>query len=145
MMREIDSKELKELNHSGNVKIIDVRPVDAYNGWKLKNEMRGGHIKNAKSLPEKWLKYIDWIEIVRHKNILPDNNIVIYGYSEIEAEKVAQRFLKSGYKNVSVYNHFIDEWSSNPDLPMERLERYRHLVSAEWVNEINFRKETGRI
>ena len=57
-------------------KIIDVRPVDAYNGWKLHNETRGGHIPGAKSLPTKWLKYIDWIEIACHKNILPENELV---------------------------------------------------------------------
>ncbi len=133
---ETSTKALQEILETKEFILIDIRTPDAYNGWKLQNEIRGGHIKNAKSLPEKWLKYIDWIEIVRHKNILPEDNIVIYGYKKEEAEKVAQRFLKSGYTNVSVYNRFVSEWTSNPDLPMEKLARYRHLVSAEWVNEL---------
>ncbi|HKI87912.1 MAG TPA: rhodanese-like domain-containing protein [Draconibacterium sp.] len=136
MITEIITDELEKLLDTKETKIIDVRSVEAYNGWKLKNEFRGGHIKNAKSLPEKWLKYIDWIEIVRHKNIQPENNIVIYGYSNEDAEKVAQRFLKSGYKNISIYKHFVDEWAPNPDLPIQKLKKYRHLVSAEWVNEM---------
>jgi len=135
-LREISTNELKEKLNSKNIHLVDVRPVDAYNGWKLLGESNGDHIKSAKSLPEKWLKYIDWIEIVRHKNILPENEIVIYGYKSDDAGKVAQRFLKSGYRKVSVYNYFVDEWSSNPDLPMEKLARYRHLVSAQWVNEL---------
>lgn len=121
---------------SQNVKIIDVRPVEAYNGWRLQREKRNGHIAGAKSLPAKWLKYIDWIEIVRHKEILPEHKIIVYGYSPEETQKVAERFEKSGYKNVSVYPHFVEEWTANPDLPMQKLERYKNLVSAEWVNEL---------
>jgi 3-mercaptopyruvate sulfurtransferase SseA len=133
---EISTTELKGKLNSKNTLLVDVRPVDEYNGWKIQHETRGGHIKSAKSLPEKWIKYIDWIEIVRHKNILPEDNIVIYGFSATNAENVAQRFLKSGYQKVSVYNHFVDEWTSNPVLPMEKMERYRHLVSAQWVNKL---------
>lgn len=136
MYNEITTKELLILYPTPEVKIIDVRPVEAYNGWQLQHEVRGGHIAGAKSLPSKWLKYIDWIETVRHKNILPENGIVIYGYSPEGIQKVAERFVKSGYLKVSVYYHFQDEWATNPDLPMEKLERYRHLVSAEWVNEL---------
>jgi thiosulfate/3-mercaptopyruvate sulfurtransferase len=136
MLNKITTKELSGLINSPKTVIVDIRPVDAYNGWKLQNEKRGGHIKSAKSLPGKWLKYIDWIEIVRHKNILPESKIIVYGYSAHDAEKVADRFVKSGFKQVSVYNHFVDEWSSNPDLPMQKLERCRNLVSAEWVNEL---------
>lgn len=136
MAIEKTTKELHDLLNSGKAKIVDVRPVEAYNGWPLKNEKRGGHIAGAKSLPAKWLKYIDWIEIVRHKDILPEHEIIVYGYSLEETQKVAERFLKSGYKNVSVYPHFVDEWVVNPDLPMQKLERYRNLVSAEWVNEL---------
>jgi molybdopterin synthase sulfurtransferase len=35
-----------------------------------------------------------------------------------------------------VYYHFCDEWSAEPTLPMQRLERYRHLVPAEWVRAL---------
>lgn len=136
MINEIGTNELMTLIEEKSTKLIDIRTVDAYNGWKLKGEARGGHIKNAKSLPAKWLNYIDWIEIVRHKNILTDDNIVIYGYTKQEALNVAGRFLRSGYEKVSIYNHFVDEWASNKDLPMQKLERYRHLVSVEWVKEL---------
>jgi len=136
MINEILTQELLTVIEEKGTKIIDIRPTDAYNGWKLQNETRGGHIKNAKSLPAKWIRYIDWIEIVRHKSILPEDNIVIYGYTKQEALNVAGRFLRSGYEKVSIYNHFVDEWAFNNDLPMQKLERYRHLVSADWVKEL---------
>lgn len=136
MYHQISTKDLMTLYTSPKVKIIDIRPVDAYNGWQLQAEARGGHIAGAKSLPSKWLKYIDWIETVRHKNILPQDELVIYGYSPPEMRKVAERFVKSGYPQVSVYLHFEKEWAANPDLPMQQLKRYKHLVSAAWVNEL---------
>ncbi len=131
---ESSTDELVKLLENKDVKIIDVRPVDAYNGWKLENEARGGHIKGARSLPVKWIKYMDWIEIVNSKGILPDHKIVVYGYNKAEAEKVTNWFLHVGYRDVNIYNHFIDEWSLNPKLPKEHLHRYRQLVSADWVN-----------
>src|SRR5208283_359493 len=133
---EISTGELHTLISKPDVKIIDVRPVDAYNGWQIQYEFRGGHILHAKSLPAKWINYMDWIEVVRHKNILPAHRIVIYSYQSNESVFVAERFLKSGYPNVSVYNHFIDEWSTNPELPMQQLQNYRQLVSASWVRNL---------
>jgi len=136
MELEITSFELLDFLKDENNIIIDVRPVDAYNGWKLQGEKRGGHIKGARSLPLKWINYIDWIEIVRSKGILPGNKIIVYAYSGEDADKVAKQFASAGYANIATYNHFVDEWSENEDFPMERLDRYKHLVYPEWVNTL---------
>lgn len=133
---KITTSQLSSLLGKTTLKIIDVRPVESYNGWILNNEQRPGHIQGARSLPEKWLEYIDWIEIVRHKNIVPEDEIVIYGATPQEAINVAERFLKSRYSNVKVYTDFIEEWTSDPNLPMEYLANFKHLVSAEWVKEL---------
>lgn len=135
-LNQISTAELVELNQNKNTKIIDVRPVDAYNGWELANEKRGGHIKGAKSLPLKWTNYMDWIEVVRSKQILPEHKIIIYAYTEEESEKVAKYFLKAGYNDVSIYSRFVEEWSNSVDLPMAFLLRYKNLVSAAWVKAI---------
>lgn len=133
---DISTDDVFAKMHDASVKIIDVRPVDAYNGWAMKNEVRGGHIEKAKSLPVKWTHYMDWIEIVRHKNILPEHEIIIYGYSKADAEMVAERFIKSGYTKVSVYYHFVNEWLSNSKFPVQKLERYQNIVSAQWVKTL---------
>ncbi len=135
-MKEISGKELLAIIGNPEVRIIDVRPVDAYNGWKLRNELRGGHIKGAKSLPVKWINYIDWIEIVRSKGIVPEHTIVLYGYPDGDAEKVSSLFESAGYRNLFVYRHFVDEWSTDKDFPMEKLPRFRHLVYADWLKTI---------
>ncbi len=135
-IKQITTTELLNFRDNKNGIIIDIRPVEAYNGWRIQNESHGGHIKGAKSLPFSWSKYIDWIEIVRSKGILPDNQIVLYSYSSEESEKIAQLFIRAGYKDVSVYDHFVDEWIINPELPMENLERYNQLVYPEWVQTL---------
>ncbi|MEJ2613880.1 MAG: rhodanese-like domain-containing protein [Ignavibacteriaceae bacterium] len=133
---EITSKELLNLLDHPNLKIIDIRSPDAYNGWKEGNEKRGGHIAGAKSLPAKWAKYIDWIEIVHSKNILPDDFLVIYGYDKTQIEKIAALFNKTGYQNVNVYYSFINEWSADEQYPMERMPKYAQLVSSGWLNKL---------
>ncbi len=132
-IREISTADLRKVVGKQEVKVVDVRPVDAYNGWTLRDEPRGGHIKAAKSLPAKWADYLDWIEIVRSKGISPDQHVVIYGYATEKAERVARLFMRAGYANLNIYPHFLEEWSPNPALPMERLERYKHLVPPEWL------------
>ena len=55
--------------------------------------------------------------------------------SDVTAQ-VAQRFVSSGYDDVRVYHHFVDEWSADESLPMDRLARYRQLVSPQWVKQL---------
>ncbi len=135
-LKEISSDELLNLLGNSGVKIIDVRPPDAYNGWRENGEARGGHIKGAKSLPAKWAGYIDWIEIVRSKGFRPEDRLVIYGYEKKQVDGVADLFRKTGYDNVNVYYSFTGEWCEDERFPMESLPRYTQLVSPHWLNEL---------
>ncbi|MFP4531896.1 MAG: rhodanese-like domain-containing protein [Desulfobacterales bacterium] len=134
-LKEISTEELVSRSRN-SAKIIDVRPVEAYNGWKLAGEPRGGHIRGAKSLPAKWANYMDWIEIVRQKEITPDDDLIVYGNSLQESRPVAELFVRAGYPNVSLYPHFPEQWAEKEHLPMEKLANHKHLVSAGWVNEL---------
>lgn len=133
---EISTKELKEFIDNNKGWLIDARSTEAYNGWALQGEKRGGHIKSAKCLPLKWTKYIDWIEIVRSKGILPEQEIVVYSYSSDEAQDLVKVFQKAGYTKLSIYTHFLSEWVENEELEMDRLARFNHLVYPEWVQAL---------
>ncbi|MFW5726007.1 MAG: rhodanese-like domain-containing protein [Bacteroidota bacterium] len=135
-LKEVTTSEIEKLTGREDVQIIDVRPTEAYNGWALRGEHRGGHIPGARTLPVKWADYIDWIEIVRHKEIHPHHQVVLYGYTREDVEKVAERFTGAGYNNVSWYAGFVSEWLANDDLPLDILVRYRHLVYPAWVNTL---------
>jgi len=132
----ITTFQLKNLISKPGISIIDVREADAYNGWKLNGEIRGGHIKGARSLPLKWTNYMDWIEIVRAKKIVPEHKIIIYGYCSEDSMQVADLFSKAGYGDICIYHHFEDEWIADHNLPMEFLPRYQRLVPAGWVKAI---------
>jgi molybdopterin synthase sulfurtransferase len=131
-LKKLTTQELRRLVDEPSTQLIDVRPIDAYNGWRVRGA-RGGHIPGARTLPFKWSGYLDWIEIVRAKGIVPEQPVVVYGYDAGETERVARLFTRSGYDDVRVYHGFVDEWCADEALPMERLPRYTHLVSPEWL------------
>jgi len=133
---ELTTREVAAAHRKKDVMLIDVRSADAYNGWKLRNEWRGGHIPGARSLPAKWARYIDWPDIVQAKKILPAHHLILYGYDPAETEAVAGKFRQSGYERVSVYHRLADEWSAIEELPLNKLSRYRQLVPPQWLHEL---------
>jgi len=135
-LNELDTLQLLNMMDDGNTCLVDVRPPDAYNGWRLEGEARGGHIPGARSLPVRWARYIDWIEIVRNKEIWPHHHIILYGYNSADIEEVAGRFKGAGYEKVSLYPRFMDEWVNDEKLPLERLPGYATLVPPQWVQEV---------
>lgn len=47
----ITTREMLDRMDDADHRIIDIRPIAAYNGWALRDEPRGGHINGAKSIP----------------------------------------------------------------------------------------------
>ena len=132
----ISTSELFKILDSSQLQIIDIRPVEAYNGWQLKGEARGGHIKGARSLPFQWINYIDWLDIVFSKSIKKSETIIVYGYDSKESGKVAGMLIQAGFLNVRIYSDFLIDWVEDSLLPMEKLDRYQHLVYPEWVQKL---------
>lgn len=132
----LNTSQVRRFLNTKTAKIIDVRSIDAYNGWRLDGEVRGGHIPGAMSLDVKWTNYIDWIEIVRTKGIREFDNLILYGYHTDDLMRVASCFRKFGYKRLSIYNSFKEEWAADEDLPLEKLPRYRNLVPPQWVEAV---------
>jgi molybdopterin synthase sulfurtransferase len=133
---EITTSQLQQLMVHSETVLIDVRPTEAYNGWSLRGEPRGGHIPGARTLPVKWADYIDWIEIVRYKDIQPGNTIILYGNNEEDVLKVAERFRGAGYENLMVYKEFLTEWVADTSLPLGKMKNYRSLVYPSWVQSL---------
>lgn len=125
----------QKLDQSESI-LIDVRPVAAYNGWALRGEQRGGHIAGAKSLPLQWTQYMDWLEVLAEKGITKDRPVTIYGYNATESSQMAEKLHNLGFQEVFTYNGFVYEWTTKPELPMQRLPRFKHLVYPEWVEQL---------
>ncbi len=129
----ITTEELKTEIGKANTKIIDLRPIDAYNGWPLRGETKGGHIQGAHTLPIKWADYMDWIEIVRSKGFLPEHKIILYAYEEEDCYRVAKMFEKAGYSSIFIYPDFLKDWLTHEMDLITYLPRYKNLVPASWV------------
>lgn len=134
---KISTEELRDfIKKDGNL-ILDLRPVAAYNGWRLRNESRKGHIRGAMSFPFKWTGYLfELAELLKVKGIQPDKHIVLYAYDHSESEKMAIMLRDAGYADIRVYEDLLSEWIPDPNLPMEHLPRYEMLVYPEWLKKL---------
>src|SRR5699024_1048148 len=135
-IEQITTEELLTYVQSGERSVVDVRPLSAYNGWRLEGESRGGHIKGAKSIPLTWTRYMDWVEVLEEKGIQKDEPVIVYGYNYDGIWRMAKQLMDLGYNQVLTYDNFINEWSRDEELPVERLKRYSQLVHPEWVYQL---------
>ncbi|NLF65563.1 MAG: hypothetical protein GX579_13290 [Chloroflexi bacterium] len=69
--------------------VVDVRPMAAYNGWRLQGEKRGGHLPGAVACPLGWTAAMatdEFAAFLSAKGITPANTVVLYGYTAGDAE-----------------------------------------------------------
>lgn len=119
--------------------LVDVRPMAAYNGWQLKGEARGGHIRGAVAFPRAWLEMAgpDRLgPLLASKGILPDKTVVVYDDAPSDAATLAETLTARGFDEVYAYAGRLAEWAADPSLPMERLPRYEKLVHSGWVEQL---------
>jgi thiosulfate/3-mercaptopyruvate sulfurtransferase len=133
----LNTPYVKEAVSTSGYLIVDIRTPEAYNGWALYGEPRGGHIKGATNFPLEWTHYhFELKNLLTEKGIAPERKIVVYGYDAGDAKKFARLLLDAGFDNVSCYHHFVTEWSPDQELPMHSLARYEQLVSPQWVDDL---------
>lgn len=136
-IKELSTLDMSRIYDNPNILLVDIRPVEAYNGWKLHGEERGGHIKNAKSFPYEWTHYyFELKELLDNKGITPKQSVIIYGYDREETEQFARMLLDVGYVDVKCYHHFEEEWTQDKSLLMDHLPNYHQLVYPEWVHSL---------
>jgi molybdopterin synthase sulfurtransferase len=136
---KISTEELRRRLADPALTIVDIRPLAAYNGWRLEGEARGGHIPGAVAFPWAWLGSVDDDEIRRlfqSKGITPDREVVVYG--DKTADPVAFRVgLEAlGHAGVRVYEPGWAAWAEVETLPIERLPNYEKLVYIDWLREV---------
>jgi thiosulfate/3-mercaptopyruvate sulfurtransferase len=135
----IDTAELLDRLDDPSLGILDVRPLAAYNGWRLRGEVRGGHIPGAAALPADWFASVDEPEIARllaGKGITPDREIVIYGNDADDATAVASALERFGIPGARVFDGGFAAWAADESLPLERLPRFEKLVTIDWLRQV---------
>lgn len=139
-VKTIATKELQDKLSDDSQVVVDTRINDAFNGWKLDEVERGGHIKGAVDFSANWLtvdskdkeKTLD--KALETKGIEKDKNIVLYDANGKDAKEVANYLSEKGYKNLYTYN--VADWAKDESLPMESYENYEMIVPATIVNDI---------
>ena len=135
----ISADELRGRLDDPGLTIVDVRPLPAYNGWRLSGEARGGHIPGAVAFPSAWLSSVDDVEVERllhSKEIVPSREVVLYGDDGEDVLAVKTRLTDLGHAAVRTYEHGWDEWAADETLPVERLPNYDKLVHTEWLRQV---------
>jgi thiosulfate/3-mercaptopyruvate sulfurtransferase len=134
----IDTIELAGRLDDPELTIVDVRPLTAYNGWRVGDEARGGHIPGAVAFPIAWLDSVDDPEIerlLREKGIVDQKEIAVYGQDGNDARRLVSR-LASARVPARALEAGFGAWAADPGLPVERLPRYDKLVHIEWLGQV---------
>lgn len=138
--KTISTKDLNSNLSKSDWVVVDTRINDAFNGWKLDDVKRGGHIKGATDFSANWLK-VDvkdkdkkLADLLKAKGITPEKNIVLYDANGKDAKDVANYLIKNNYKNLYVYD--IKKWAEDKSLALESYPNYQTLVPASWINDL---------
>jgi thiosulfate/3-mercaptopyruvate sulfurtransferase len=138
-MTTLTTTELQQRLHQPQLTIVDIRPLAAYNGWRLAGEPRGGHVPGAVAFPSAWLGTVDGPEIGRlldAKGITADREILVVGAAAADAAEFAAALGARGIENVHLLDGGAAAWAADDALPLERLSRYEALVHIPWLRDV---------
>lgn len=120
--------------------VVDTRLNDAFNGWKLDNVKRGGHIPGAEDFSANWLKVDkdtlseELEQALKNKGLSKDRNLVLYDANGKDAKEVASYLKGQGYNNLYYFD--INQWANDSERPLVKFPRYQHIVPAVVVKDI---------
>jgi 3-mercaptopyruvate sulfurtransferase SseA len=132
----ISTDELRQRLADPDLTVVDIRPLPAYNGWRLNGEPRGGHVPGAVAFPGEWLETVDAAEVERllhSKEIVPGREVVLYGDDPAGVTALRTRLADLGHTGVRVYEPGWARWAADDALPIERLPNYERLVHPAWL------------
>jgi 3-mercaptopyruvate sulfurtransferase SseA len=135
----ITTDELAGRLGATDLAIVDLRPLAAFNGWRLDGEPRGGHIPGAVSFPGTWLRSFEEPEVLRlleAKGITGKARVVVYGDADAPAGDLLDRLGALGQQDVAILDGGWEAWSARPELPAEHLANFQQLVHVDWLRDL---------
>ena len=135
----IDTAELRTRLADPALTIVDVRPLTAYNGWRVGDDARGGHIPGAVAFPAAWLDGLDAPEVERQltrKGVVAGREIAVYGQGLDDARSFVTGLSRFGIDTARVHQDGFGAWAADPSLPVDKLARHDRLVHIEWLGQV---------
>jgi molybdopterin synthase sulfurtransferase len=135
----VTPEELRERLGDPTLTIVDVRPLAAYNGWRLGAETLGGHISGATAFPIEWLRTVDEPEIallLARKGISSSQDIVVYGDGVEDAETFVAKIESLAIPGARILPGGFASWAADPTASVERLANYEKLVTIDWLRAV---------
>ena len=139
-MRTLSSDEVARVLDDDDWVLVDTRETDAYNGWKLDDVQRGGHLPGAVDFPVSWLdsKREDKTEVLaaalQSKGIEPDRNVLLYGTQPGTRTRVASFLREAGFR--ALYDFDVTTWADDQTRPLEKHKNFQLLVPASIVKRL---------
>lgn len=115
--------------------IVDVRPIEAYNGWRQGDDARGGHIPGAVAFPAEWFDAVDGPDLDRllhAKGVSGATDVVVCG-GMTRTTGAVEHLAAHGIEQVRILDGGFRAWATDPGLPLERLARHERLVPVTWL------------
>ena len=135
----IDVETVRRRLGDPSLTIVDIRPLAAYNGWRLGTEERGGHIPGATAFPAEWLRTVDEPEIAKlldRKGITSGGEIVVYGSELDDPAPFVDKLRSLGIAGARVLDGGFEAWAADPADAVDRLANYDRLVTIEWLRRV---------
>jgi 3-mercaptopyruvate sulfurtransferase SseA len=129
----VSTGELSERLDDPSLVVVDVRSMAAYNGWRLHDEARGGHIPGSAAFPRAWFSSFADAEVGRllgEKGVTADRTIVVYGDGADDAADVVPRLTRLGYEDVWIYEAGFSAWAADGSRRVGSTNRRRQTTSG---------------
>ena len=118
--------------------IVDVRPIEAYNGWRQGDDTRGGHIPGAIALPAEWFDASDGLDLGRMLDatgVSAGTDVVVCG-DMTRTPRAVEHLAAHGIEHMRILDGGFSAWAADPSLPLERLARHERLVPVAWLADV---------
>jgi len=137
---EVAAADVLKAVNDKNWVLVDTRPSDAYNGWRLDGMNCGGHLPGAVDFPANWLdcdhdaKAEILSTALRVKGIQPHRNSLLYSTNKRDRDRVAAYLRGSGLRHL--YGFDLRAWTDDPNKPLMRYKNFHLLVPPSIVKQL---------
>ena len=118
----VDTAAVKARHNDAGWLVVDVRDPNAFNGWALDGEQRGGHIPGAVNVALAWLEQDlkGTPKALKERGVLGTKQLLLYGTDAAQARRAADLLVRKhsvAATRIHIAGDGFGAWSADPALP----------------------------